>query len=82
MPALGELAVYCEGEQLAVMSYANGCYLSRQAFAELPQQAADICLIDLRCLIPLHIDAIIQAQQVASPIVISMGLLQQRSSVV
>jgi len=64
------------------MSYANGCYLSRQAFAELPQQAADSCLIDLRCLIPLHIDAIIQAQQVASPIVISMGLLQQRSSVV
>ena len=57
------------------MSYANGCYLSRQAFAELPQQAADICLIALRCLIPLHIDAIIQAQQVASPFVISMGLL-------
>jgi 2-oxoisovalerate dehydrogenase E1 component len=61
LPALGEPAVYGEGEQLAVISYANGYYLSRQALAELPQQAADIRLLDLRCLVPLHIDAIIQA---------------------
>ncbi|CAM5202499.1 transketolase C-terminal domain-containing protein [Alishewanella longhuensis] len=61
LPALGEPALFGEGEQLAVISYANGYYLSRQALAELPAQAAAMRLLDLRCLVPLNIDAIMTA---------------------
>lgn len=61
VPALGEPAVYGNSDELCIISYANGYYLSCQAEAELRQQGIQIRLIDLRCLIPLHIDAILQA---------------------
>lgn len=61
LPALGEPAVYGDSDALCILSYANGYYLSRQAEAELQQMGIGIRLIDLRCLIPLHIDAILAA---------------------
>uniref|UniRef100_UPI0035613D97 transketolase C-terminal domain-containing protein n=1 Tax=Arsukibacterium sp. TaxID=1977258 RepID=UPI0035613D97 len=47
--------------QLAIISYGNGYYLSRQAAAELEDAGYSLRLLDLRCLVPLHLDAIIAA---------------------
>ena len=54
-------AVYGDGDELAIISYANGYYLSRQAELELRQQQYRIRVIDLRTLVPLHIEHIVTA---------------------
>ncbi|HEY9043315.1 MAG TPA: thiamine pyrophosphate-dependent enzyme [Rheinheimera sp.] len=61
LPSLGEPAVYGDGDELAIISYANGYYLSRQAELELRQQQYRIRVIDLRTLVPLHIEHIVTA---------------------
>lgn len=61
LPALGDPAVYGDGEQLAIISYGNGYYLSRQAEQELRAQGYHIRLLDLRTLVPLHTPLIINA---------------------
>lgn len=69
IPALGEPAVFNQElkqgmgatPQLAIISYGNGYYLSRQAAAELEDAGYSLRLLDLRCLVPLHLDAIIAA---------------------
>ncbi|MCG9711505.1 thiamine pyrophosphate-dependent enzyme [Shewanella insulae] len=57
----GELGVYGKGKTLAILSYGNGYYLSRQAELELAEQGIDCRVIDLRYLIPLNEEAIIAA---------------------
>ena len=61
LPALGEPAVYGQGEELAIISYANGYFLSRQAETELAAQGYQIRVLDLRTLVPLHTDEIVTA---------------------
>ncbi|WP_333607450.1 thiamine pyrophosphate-dependent enzyme [Arsukibacterium sp.] len=68
IPALGEPAVFEQGlfqqgdaATLAIISYGNGYYLSRQAAAELEDSGITLRIIDLRCLVPLHTAAIIAA---------------------
>ena len=61
LPVLGAPAVFGEGEQLAIISYGNGYYLSRQAEFELQAQGHQIRVLDLRCLVPLHTEQIIEA---------------------
>lgn len=71
LPALGEPAVFNQGPayeqnraaqpQLAIISYGNGYYLSRQAAAELQSAGYNLRLLDIRCVVPLHIDAIVAA---------------------
>ena len=61
LPALGEPAVYGQGEELAIISYANGYFLSRQAEIELAAQGYQIRVLDLRTLVPLHTDEIVKA---------------------
>lgn len=61
LPALGEPAVYGNGEELCILSYGNGYYLSRQAELELRAEGLSLRLLDLRCLIPLQLDAILAA---------------------
>lgn len=61
VPALGEPAVFGDSDEICIISYANGYFLSCQAEAELRQQGIEVRIIDLRCLVPLHIDAILQA---------------------
>lgn len=61
VPPLGMPAVYGEGRDLAIISYGNGYYLSRQAELELRLQQYRIRVIDLRTLVPLHIEHIITA---------------------
>ncbi len=65
LPALGEPAVFLQGPgaavQLTIISYGNGYYLSRQAAAELEDAGYRLRLLDIRCLVPLHIEAIVTA---------------------
>ena len=61
LPELGEPAVYGDGDELAIISYGNGYYLSRQAEQELAAQGYQIRLLDLRTLVPLHTELIVKA---------------------
>lgn len=54
-------AVFGTGKQLAIVSYGNGYYLSRQAEKSLSAQGIDCRVIDLRWLAPLNEQAIIDA---------------------
>ena len=60
-PTLGEPSIHGKGEDLAIISYGNGYYLSRQAEAKLAKQGHKVRVLDLRCLVPLHVDKIIDA---------------------
>jgi 2-oxoisovalerate dehydrogenase E1 component len=59
---LGELGVHGEGTDLAIVSYANGYYLSRQAERILAEQH-DIAsrVVDLRWLAPVNEEALLEA---------------------
>jgi 2-oxoisovalerate dehydrogenase E1 component len=58
----GQLNQHGDGKQLAILSYGNGYYLSRQAAQILEQQhGVSLRVIDLRWLAPLNEQAILQA---------------------
>jgi 2-oxoisovalerate dehydrogenase E1 component len=59
--AFGELGQHGNGTQLAIITYGNGYYLSRQAEAELHEAGIDLRIIDLRWLHPLNDKAIVAA---------------------
>lgn len=61
LPELGEPAIFGDGEQLAIISYGNGYYLSRQAEQALNARGVRLRVLDLRTLVPLHIELIIKA---------------------
>jgi 2-oxoisovalerate dehydrogenase E1 component len=59
---LGELGVHGQGTDLAIVSYANGYYLSRQAERILREEhGLDLRVIDLRWLAPLDEDGLLDA---------------------
>lgn len=58
---LGEPGVYGDGRDLAIVSYGNGYFLSRQAEAVLAKDGVKARVIDLRWLAPLDADALIAA---------------------
>jgi 2-oxoisovalerate dehydrogenase E1 component len=59
---LGDLAVHGEGRDLAIVSYANGYFLSRQAEKILSEQhSVNARVVDLRWLAPLNEDGLIEA---------------------
>ena len=59
---LGELGVHGDGTDLAIVSYANGYYLSRQAEKILSEQhGLNLRVVDLRWLAPLNEEAIVEA---------------------
>lgn len=70
LPELGEPAVFGDGEQLAIISYGNGYYLSRQAEQRLNARGIRLRVLDLRTLVPLHIDLIIKALAGCSKVLI------------
>ncbi|KUM51493.1 thiamine pyrophosphate-dependent enzyme [Rheinheimera sp. EpRS3] len=70
LPDLGEPAVFGDGEQLAIISYGNGYYLSRQAELALNDRGIRLRVLDLRTLVPLHIDLIIKALAGCSKVLI------------
>ncbi|VAW21490.1 TTP-dependent protein, related to E1 component of pyruvate/2-oxoglutarate/acetoin dehydrogenase [hydrothermal vent metagenome] len=60
--ALGQIGQYGAGKDLAIISYANGYFLSRQAEKILSEQhGINLRVIDLRWLAPLNEDAILEA---------------------
>ncbi|WP_278069625.1 dehydrogenase E1 component subunit alpha/beta [Brevundimonas sanguinis] len=59
--ALGEVGVHGRGRDLAIVTYGNGHYLSRQAEAELRAKGIDLRIIDLRWLAPLPEAALLKA---------------------
>ncbi|TRD15204.1 dehydrogenase E1 component subunit alpha/beta [Palleronia caenipelagi] len=59
--ALGELGVHGNGTDLAIVTFGNGVYLSRQAERELAATGIASRIIDLRWLSPLPKDALTEA---------------------
>lgn len=59
--ALGEVGVQGEGTDLAIVTFGNGHYLSRQAQATLASEGIEARVIDLRWLAPLPKAALLQA---------------------
>jgi 2-oxoisovalerate dehydrogenase E1 component len=59
--ALGALGQFGKGTQLAIITYGNGYFLSRQAADDLQAEGIDLRIIDLRWLHPLNTDAIVAA---------------------
>ncbi len=59
---LGEVGTYGDGTDLAIVTYANGYYLSRKAEKILKEQhGLNIRIIDMRWLSPMPSEAIIEA---------------------
>lgn len=61
--ALGEVGVHGDGTDLAIVSFGNGHYLSRQAQGRLAESGIAARVIDLRWLAPLPEAALIAATQ-------------------
>jgi 2-oxoisovalerate dehydrogenase E1 component len=59
--ALGEIGVHGTGTDVAIVTYGNGHYLSRQAQQRLSEQGINLRVIDLRWLAPLPTAALLRA---------------------
>ena len=59
--ALGALGKFGNGTELAIITYGNSYFLSRQAMSELEAEGIDLRIIDLRWLHPLEPEAIAAA---------------------
>ncbi|MBC61808.1 MAG: MFS transporter [Zetaproteobacteria bacterium] len=59
---LSQIKAYGKGKQMAILTYANGLYLSRQAQDTLKRKYSyDITVIDIRWLKPIAVKAILNA---------------------
>ncbi|HEV2747387.1 MAG TPA: thiamine pyrophosphate-dependent enzyme [Allosphingosinicella sp.] len=59
---LGAIGIHGDGSDLAIVTYGNGCFLSRQAEKILrEQQGLQVRVIDLRWLAPLNEDGLLDA---------------------
>ena len=58
---LGEIGQHGDGQGLAIITYGNGHYLSRQAQARLEAEGIATRVIDLRWLAPLPLEAMLRA---------------------
>ena len=67
---LGELAVHGAGNDLAIITYGNGYFLSRQAEQEIRNHGVNLRIIDIRWLHPLNETAIVDAAAAARKILI------------
>jgi len=59
--AVGALGKFGNGTELAIITYGNSYFLSRQAMSELEAEGIDLRIIDLRWLHPLEPEAIAAA---------------------
>ena len=67
---LGEVGIHGKGDDLAIVTFANGYYLSRQAEKRLAEKGVDVRVIDTRWLSPLPADALIEAVKGARRILV------------
>ncbi|KIN61929.1 Dehydrogenase/transketolase family protein [Sulfitobacter noctilucicola] len=58
---LGQVGVHGDGEDVAIVTYGNGHYLSRQAQHDLAQKGTAARVIDLRWIAPLPQEALLAA---------------------
>lgn len=58
---LGKVGVHGEGSDLAIVTFANGVHLARQALPVLKQKGIDARVVDIRWLSPLPEQAIVDA---------------------
>jgi 2-oxoisovalerate dehydrogenase E1 component len=58
---LNEVGVHGDGADVAIVTYGNGHYLSRQAQHDLAKMGVDVRVIDLRWIAPLPLDAMLEA---------------------
>lgn len=58
---LGELGIHGDGQDLCILSYGNGFYLSRQAREKLAEMGIHVTVVDLRWLAPLNEQGILDA---------------------
>jgi 2-oxoisovalerate dehydrogenase E1 component len=58
---VGQLGVHGDGKDLAIVTYANGMYLSRQALPEIEKAGIKARLVDLRWLTAIDHDAVHRA---------------------
>ena len=68
--ALSEVGIYGQGNDLAIVSFANGYYLSRKAEKQLAAEGIHARVIDVRWLNPLPKAALIEAVEGAKNILI------------
>ena len=66
----GELALHGDGNDLAIITYGNGYFLSRQAEREIRERGVHLRIIDLRWLHPLNEAGIVEAVASAKKILI------------
>lgn len=67
---LGEVGIHGDGTDMAIVTFGNGCYLSRQAEARLAARGVKARVIDMRWLSPLPEDALIAAVKGAKRILV------------
>ncbi len=68
--ALGEVGVHGAGDDLAIVTFGNGNYLSRQALPRIEGAGVKARIVDTRWLSPLPVDGLVQAVQGARRILI------------
>ncbi len=59
--AIGEIGMHGHGTDLAIVTYGNGHYLSRQAEKLLREKGVNLRIVDLRWLLPLPDTALLEA---------------------
>ena len=67
---LGQVGQFGDGRDVAIVTYGNGCYLSRKAQALLDDQGIKTRVIDVRWLAPLPKGAILQALEQCAHVLI------------
>ena len=68
--ALGEIGIHGDGTDLAIVTYGNGHYLSKQALPELEAAGLKTRIIDMRWLAPLPTDALREVTKMCKHILI------------
>ncbi|MEM7431073.1 MAG: thiamine pyrophosphate-dependent enzyme [Pseudomonadota bacterium] len=59
--SLDEVGVHGDGKDLAIVSYANGAYMARQAQRRLAESNIDARVVDMRWIAPMPADALLAA---------------------
>ena len=67
---LGDVGVHGAGKDLAIVTYGNGTYLSRQAGKRLADHGVKVRVIDMRWLSPLPADQLVEAARGAKQVLI------------
>lgn len=68
--SVGEVGQFGAGKDVAIVTYGNGCYLSRKAQAVLDERGISARVIDLRWLAPLPKEALMQALESCAHVLI------------